>query len=305
MSHIDPVDSFVSACLSLKSKCPLCCIVLCVRLLHGNPAKQRAHGSLIVFRTKFSFFVSGLTDCMYEQFLLELHGLTDIPWLVECFAKRSQSARRIIEEGTMLKRFTVLSGNIPFSLSRRWAVQQSFYECKKLDAWKDSLVPSQISSNSFIAQYYLGCIDDFVRRYNVLKSRACRECCRANDCKCSQCSDRIPRVCIVEVGAGHGKLSLIIARLMMARVINGRRNACSPSKHCYENLAFSPTNQWTGMVVSTDFHNSNFNDLVELPWVKLLCEAEVLDFAQLSTFVDSAALSGTHDCHCLFSGKNI
>jgi hypothetical protein len=75
-----------------------------------------------------------------------------------------------------------------FSDSSIWQIQQNFYRSRKLFAWRD--VPYEISNNNLVCSLYLQQID-----------RALESCPSDN-----------PRLCVVEVGAGHGILSLLLSQ---------------------------------------------------------------------------------------------
>jgi hypothetical protein len=74
-----------------------------------------------------------------------------------------------------------------FSLSKIWRIQQQFYRSTKLFAWKD--VPYEISNNNLICSLYLEQMDRALEAFHPN-----------------------PRVCLIEVGAGHGILSLLLSR---------------------------------------------------------------------------------------------
>lgn len=92
--------------------------------------------------------------------------------------------------------------SVPFSASPRWEAQQSFYACEGSDAWREGLVPSQISSNSLVARHLIDLCSAF-----------------ASDRKLSE-------VTILELGSGHGALTFHIA-LHLSRMSAAAATAAS------------------------------------------------------------------------------
>jgi hypothetical protein len=75
----------------------------------------------------------------------------------------------------------------PFSKSRIWEIQLNFYKSTNLKAWRD--VPYEISNNNLVCNLYL---DQITRALESFPQPA--------------------KLCVVEVGAGHGILSLLLAQ---------------------------------------------------------------------------------------------
>ena len=78
-----------------------------------------------------------------------------------------------------------------FSNDCMWSKQTEFYADSSLTAW--NVVPCQISSNRFIALYYLNIVDKLVENFMSLNNTT-------------------PEVRVVEIAGGHGILSCIIAK---------------------------------------------------------------------------------------------
>ena len=77
---------------------------------------------------------------------------------------------------------------------------------------------------------------------------------------------------MVEIGAGHGRLSFLLAKELRTRHLNG-------------------------MVICTDFHDTVFLELLCLPWVRL-CDEGYLDFSVCSAAVSvSTKVSGLQLMH--------
>eukprot|EP01041_Mallomonas_annulata_P011987 gene11987-25106_t len=138
--------------------------------------------------------------------------------------------------------FTEVGDFISFSKSVIWERQSIYYSHQKLKAWDSGTVPFQISSNRFVAKYYSDIIDSIV--FAIPNNR-----------------NQNFKVQIVEIGAGHGILSVLLAREMKSR---------SYSSH----------------VLCTDIHTTIFKDLLTLPWIRQLCDEGSLDFATCSATSD-------------------
>ena len=85
---------------------------------------------------------------------------------------------------------------VPFKNSIKWKLQREFYATMGLNAW-NSIVPSQISTNSHVAKYYLEIIDSHFAQQNM--------------------NEECPYVAVIELAAGHGKLSFSLARELYRR----------------------------------------------------------------------------------------
>ena len=78
---------------------------------------------------------------------------------------------------------------ISFANSRLWHQQQRFYETKSVKAWTNNHVPWQISTNGFVGAQYS---EKIIRAIEQMPSP-------------------ISKLIIIEVGAGHGQLSYLLA----------------------------------------------------------------------------------------------
>lgn len=111
----------------------------------------------------------------------------------------------------------------PFSESLIWQINRDFYQQQGIAAWSDDIVPHQITNSSLVANTYADLIFAFLK-----------------DLESSGKSDDV--VYILELGAGHGRLSYnIIEHLDQLMAIDG----LSSIKYCYvlsdiveDNLAF-------------------------------------------------------------------
>jgi hypothetical protein len=136
-----------------------------------------------------------------------------------------------------------------FCYSCKWFAQKHFYEQSSLEAWTSNRVPSQISSNFFVARQYM---DRIVQKL----------------VQCNEKSSKNLRVVIVEIGAGHGLLSISMALLLLETSLANRLQRTS------EEVAVE--------IFCTDFHYAAFTSLLQLPYVSHLVEQGVLTFATLT-----------------------
>ncbi len=150
---------------------------------------------------------------------------------------------------------------LPYSQSRCWSIQKEYYKKAELLAWEaNGPVPCGVSSNIFVAKQYLDIITN-----------------QAEQAAAIQGCDKEPFiVTIVEAGAGHGAVSLLLARLLSH---NNSSNAAN-------NIQYR--------VICTDFHAGVFVQLLTLPWVKQLCEHGYLNFGVLDADTVSTDESKFH-----------
>ena len=118
----------------------------------------------------------------------------------------------------------------PFSLSRKWAAQQQFYKSSELSAWTGASppVPSHVSSNPCVVELYLSRIVNAVQRWSLTSQSP------------------IVHVVVVELGAGHGLLSLLLTQSLRRQSLAARSGVASIERVT---------------VIATDFHDSVFRGL--------------------------------------------
>jgi hypothetical protein len=190
-----------------------------------------------------------------------------------------------------LSRESCDSSFVSYSDSSVWKMQQSFYEERGAGVWERGEVPSQISSNTFVANAYVKTILEFVDKnlsmwknqhyqagketYENSKSASIAE---ENECSNRQtdCRSRI-RVAVVEIGAGHGLLSLLMARKFqqILQPVTAPSSSASSSvprdrQNCMNDVTPQPTakTEIDVTVIATDFHSGVFEGLVLLPWIR-------------------------------------
>lgn len=118
----------------------------------------------------------------------------------------------------------------PYSKSSLWAVQQNYYRERGARAWEQGEVPSMISSNPFVADMYVRMIMGMALSYHkelakgnglsrngevkINSSHPSAEDIHTrmkDEVNKSSYSNKL-RIAVVEIGAGHGLLSLLMAR---------------------------------------------------------------------------------------------
>ena len=183
---------------------------------------------------------------------------------------------------------------VPLSQSHIWSIQQEYYVNSSQAAWNHD-VPFQISSNRFVCQYYLSAIQAFLQP--LLEASPPTPTVPLSPG--SKASGRC-RVCLLEVGSGHGRLALLLATELLRRQERGRggketeteeeeekegsgkmvsepiapttgtsNDASSNDDHRSSSDhedAFFAQHEW--LVLGTDMHTGAFEELLSLPWVR-------------------------------------
>ena len=186
------------------------------------------------------------------------------------------------------------SSFLSYSESSVWKVQQNFYEKRGAGVWERGEVPSQISSNTFVANQYVNIILNFVEK-NLSKSMkqphegrketfdSCRDASsnrmsagtedqNDNSIDRSDCATKV-RVAVVEIGAGHGLLSVFMARKFqeILRPVSASSSSVLQNKRVLINQIMPqlPVNTDIEVtVIATDFHSGVFEELMHLPWIR-------------------------------------
>jgi hypothetical protein len=270
------LESLVRYCATQGSACPLVLVFLLCRLQplthshthsHTHSLPHKEYTVQEVFNntvTKIKLFLSRLDSFGYHslthQFPSLPHSLThhssphDTTYLLSVMRQRYHPEAfhhtHSLEENTSF---------VSFHHSTVWSLQQEFYHTTQLDAW--DTVPFQISSNTLVAHQYMDEVEKIIKRsFSVSRSEGSGE-----------------RVCLVEIGAGHGILSYLLAKELRMRELNG-------------------------VVICTDFHDTVFKKLLQLSWVREECVAGYLDFAVCGA---SATSSSVCDNSLLSSGLDL
>ena len=156
----------------------------------------------------------------------------------------------------------------PYRNANCWQKQKAYYAQAGLEAWTtaNAPVPSQVSSNLFVAEQYLGVI---VAQLAHLAANVRRDKLRVN---------------IVEAASGHGIVSVLLARLLKIKSISQRVlehirdeevKAGTPRACATTPLHISAN------VIATDFQSETLHNVMNLPWVHNLCTEGLLDFCVL------------------------
>jgi hypothetical protein len=161
----------------------------------------------------------------------------------------------------------------PYRESALWSTQQQFYATRGAGAWERGEVPSLISSNSFVADMYVKMIVEVMLKLDSKRRLGLVEKRNSDGSKL--------RVAVVEVGAGHGLLSLLLAR-KFREVMNQPLpfladpdccccNSKNTEEHCSSTSKSSSrdfSSYFDLTVIATDFHSAVFKDLLLLPWTR-------------------------------------
>ena len=144
---------------------------------------------------------------------------------------------------------------LSFQNSKVWTRQQAFYEREGAKAWTKAVVPSQISTNCFVRDYYL---DIFAKSI-------------AADIKVAPyLPEKKWNVVVIELAAGHGLLTLLMARASRAGDLYSRvRRLLKEDKE--ESLTEELPLHLNVKFVATDFHEGVFRKLLEQDYVQELC----------------------------------
>ena len=162
-----------------------------ISLLRGKDIERKSLEKNKALRKLKIWYDSSLTP---NERLLLRNG-NEFPNLEDLLLKKVQYTEDKVLCYKILKEININNNDfIPFKNSIRWKLQRDFYATMGLNAW-DSIVPSQISTNSHVAKYYLDIIDSHISSQNQ-----------------NQNFKNTPHIAIIELAAGHGKLSFSLAR---------------------------------------------------------------------------------------------
>lgn len=188
------------------------------------------------------------------------------------------------------------SSFLSYSESSVWKTQQNFYEKRGAGVWERGEVPSQISSNALVANLYVNIILKFIEKnLSELEEqpsqagkqtyKSCKDvtsirnsaslpiqigsCITRPDCR-GKC-----RVAVVEIGAGHGLLSFLMARRFQEILQQSTASSSSVPEDVrgYINQDMSQLSVGADIdvtVIATDFHSGVFDELLLLPWIRYL-----------------------------------
>jgi len=127
---------------------------------------------------------------------------------------------------------------VPISKCSMWNIQQDYYACSKHVCWDNNTVPFHISSNRYIAKYYIDIIHSIARN----KSK--------NNNKVGS------RICVVEIASGHGRLAFNLASIIHRARLDKANN-----------LNYLEVADYDITIVATDMHSESFLELLQLPWI--------------------------------------
>lgn len=184
----DEIFVYLKECVTNDTKCRLNIVFLCIRL---SVSQELIHAGSHLTRKLLIFMSQQLTSLEKRSVLLEYAHLISrlIPQDFFCGPISILRSTKHIETISSTHCF------IPFKCSPLWKLQNAFYSRQNLIAW--NVVPFQISSNRFVARLY---VDRIRQAWDAIHPEM------INQIKPSIA------VTVVEVGAGHGMLSYLIAK---------------------------------------------------------------------------------------------
>ena len=153
------ICAVVSSLVQQTGNLPLQLILLCLR--HGNNIQRDLMLNHASCNRKLSLLLKDIPQCDIDEACCNVHVLGSL------------------EYDANIEYAFVSTKLIPLATSSIWKLQQQYYRSIGQDAWDNNTVPFNISSNSYIAQYYLRCIMKY-----VLTSKS-------------------KNVCIIEIGSGQ------------------------------------------------------------------------------------------------------
>lgn len=167
------MESFLSNCLNGAKISSLCFIISCYRLA-----------------TKFQLNI--LNEAKFQRKLIVFYQ--SLSPLEQCLFIRNINIELVRNTSKTLSSRNYLNcwsetNFFLFSTSKRWTAQEEFYRFNMLKAWESNIVPYEVSSNSYVARQYINAIFEMTSYSNDLEHS----------------------LCIVEIGAGHGILSYLMA----------------------------------------------------------------------------------------------
>jgi hypothetical protein len=157
--------------------CPVRLLLISCRLISDESFRRNLFSSLPLRRKLLMYFQS-LPPTEQSSMLIEFPEFSTYDKPVSVIGLERVSA---CLKPLLAQKFQNLSE------SRIWSLQQDFYSTAHLKAWDD--VPHEISSNRFVSALYSSHIRDMALKKGLNR----------------------PRVCIVELGAGHGILSYYLS----------------------------------------------------------------------------------------------
>lgn len=95
---------------------------------------------------------------------------------------------------------STVQADLPLSRSFVWDLQCKFYESLGIDAWLSGVIPSKVTTNSFIARTYAQMIVNYVADLNL------------------------DEITIIELGAGHGRFGFLCAQHLQEMSSSGLLN---------------------------------------------------------------------------------
>ena len=167
----------------LRCPCALQHLVLYIRLFSASWRQVVANNRHL--QRKLSLYAATLNTLIEKRSAqLEYGEYCDDKEVIHLVDRKDASTCHIGVDEILVDAF------VSFRESVLWTCQRDFYRGRQLDAW--SVIPFEISSNRAVCQLY---IDHMLSAW-----------------KSTYPHDRNVAVCVVEIGAGHGMLSIMMAQ---------------------------------------------------------------------------------------------
>ncbi|MFN7876970.1 MAG: tetratricopeptide repeat protein [Pirellula sp.] len=113
----------------------------------------------------------------------------------------------------------LLENNLRLSQSFVWELQCSFYESLGIDAWLSGVIPSQVTTNSFIARSYARLIASYIEDLGL------------------------EQVTILELGAGHGRFGFLCAQ-HLGEILESREPRKTEWQYILSDVAVRNVQYW-------------------------------------------------------------
>ena len=262
--HADFGQEFIELCRSMPS-CPVQVSLACGRLsdlgkilweqlrLSSIPRKFRllAH---TVSATEFKS--TGLVDTMANLIRHSDYQHCETKGIIErvtTVAGRKKAAIAIDRDKRKRSNPRRHEGPLmPFCKSQKWQIQQQYYANRLLSAWETEDVPSQISSNAFVGDMYFNMICSMLTALQPKNTRK-----TGDFLKVAPKAESRLKVAVVEIGAGHGVVSYLLAKRAYDYAASSARGT-----------ALGTMGDCEIKVICTDFHDGVFKSHLELPWIR-------------------------------------
>lgn len=170
----------------------------------------------------------------------------------------------------------LLEGPTPLRDSMLWNLQRKFYDEVNIKAWSQSIVPNFVTSNAFIARTYsnvvLGLMRDLFDPASAVSAAGGGSAAARGGAAARPRGNPAEPLYIVEVGAGHGQMSYLMVKALLAL-----KEVYPPHER-----------EYPFVYVMTDFTQHNVDFWLAHRQLAPLVEAGVLDMALYNAETDDS-----------------